>query len=34
MLGTAMVLTAVIFYAVKKNESLSKLFFGGDEKIR
>ncbi|MDO8537158.1 MAG: lamin tail domain-containing protein [bacterium] len=34
LLGTAVVLTAIIVFASKQNENLSKLFFGGDPKIR
>jgi len=33
-LGVAVVLTALIMFVLKKDEKLSKLFFGGDEEIR
>jgi hypothetical protein len=34
LLGTAIVLTAIVMFVLKRNEDLSKLFFRGDEEIR
>ncbi len=34
MMGTAVLLTGLIIYVIKANDSLSKLFFSGDEGIR
>jgi len=34
MLGVAVVLTSLIVFTLKRDEKLSKLFFGGNEKIR
>jgi hypothetical protein len=33
LLGTSIILTAIVLYAFKKHENLSKLFFGRDEAI-
>jgi hypothetical protein len=34
LLGAAVVLTAIVMFVLKRNESLFKLFFRGDEEIR
>ncbi len=33
MMGTAVLIAGIIFYATKTNEDLSKLFFGRDERV-
>ena len=34
LLGTAVVLTGLVMFVLKRNEDLSKLFFGGNEEIK